>query len=221
MSDPPLAPIAPPLLPLQVRALTLVIDGNRLLKDMTFELVSPGTTVIMGPNGAGKSLLLRTLHGLLQPTSGSVTWGGTQIDHRVTRRQAMVFQRPVLLRRTARDNIAFAQKTRGESDAGVIDDLLERVRLTGHGMTPARKLSGGEQQRLALARALATAPEILFLDEATASLDPVSTRIIEDIVTTDASKGMKVIFVTHNRHQAERLASDILFLSDGEVCEHT
>ncbi|MEL7543761.1 MAG: ATP-binding cassette domain-containing protein, partial [Pseudomonadota bacterium] len=157
----------------------------------------------------------------LKPTSGAVSWGGAPIDTVLARRQAMVFQRPVLLRRTARDNIAFAQKTRGLPDNDAIDELLARVHLDGHDMTPARKLSGGEQQRLALARALATEPEILFLDEATASLDPVSTRIIEDIVTSCARNGLKVIFVTHNRHQAERLADDVLFLSEGQVCEHS
>ncbi|MEL6288662.1 MAG: ATP-binding cassette domain-containing protein [Pseudomonadota bacterium] len=201
--------------------LTLAINDKALLRGVNLTIDDPGITVIMGPNGAGKSLMLRVLHGLLLPTTGVVTWAGRPPDDDVRHRQAMVFQRPVLLRRSARANLRFAQDVVGERDDARTDALLDAVRLGDRAESPARKLSGGEQQRLSLARALATRPDVLFLDEATASLDPYSTRIIEEIVRETAGRGTKVIFVTHNLHQAERLADDVVFLSRGKVAEHT
>ncbi len=208
------------VLPLDVRDLRLNIAGQNLLDGLDLELAGNGISVVMGANGAGKSLLLRCLHGLIVPTSGRISWGGITMSPEVRRRQAMVFQRPVLLRRTVSGNVRFAQKAQQIEDDGAIHALLEAVRLDEIADRPARKLSGGEQQRLALARALATRPDVLFLDEPTANLDPASTRIIEDLVTAVSEQGVKVVFVTHNIHQAQRLADDLVFLSAGAVCEH-
>jgi tungstate transport system ATP-binding protein len=182
----------------------------------------PGApTVLVGPNGSGKSTLIRIAMGLLQPTSGSITWGGRSDDD--GQRRAMVFQRPIMLRRSAGANIVYALKSRRvESDRGTRDvaALLQRVGLEGLGNRPARRLSGGEQQRLALARALARAPEILFLDEPTANLDPASTKSVEDIVRSTAASGVKVVMATHDLGQARRLAGDVVFLVRGRVAEH-
>lgn len=208
------------LLPLAVDELQLTLGGQHLLRGVSLKLATSGVTVIMGPNGAGKSLLLRCLHGLLPPSSGTITWGKVASTDLARRRQAMVFQRPVLLRRSVLANVHFAQKAQSIVDDAAALALLKAMRLGDIVDRPARKLSGGEQQRLALARALATRPDVLFLDEPTASLDPSSTRIIEDSVMMAAKGGIKVIFVTHNLHQAQRLADDIVFLADGVVCEH-
>jgi tungstate transport system ATP-binding protein len=175
----------------------------------------------MGPNGAGKSLLLRLLHGLIEPASGTVTWGGQAIDEAVRRRQAMVFQRPVLLRRSVAANIDFVLKLRGEKDVPRRREILELAGLSGHADQPARLLSGGEQQRLALARALATEPEILFMDEPTANLDPASTLRIEEIVMQARDSGTKIIFITHDIGQARRLAGDVVFMHRGRILEHS
>jgi tungstate transport system ATP-binding protein len=175
----------------------------------------------MGPNGAGKSLLLRLLHGLLVPTSGVVLWGGRPLDAPLRRRQAMVFQRPVLLRRSAAANVRFALRLRGREQPGRVSDLLGEVGLEAQAGQPARLLSGGEQQRLSLARALAVEPMVLFLDEPTASLDPASTAAIEAIVKRARLRGTKIIFVTHDVGQARRLADDVVFLNQGRVVEHT
>ncbi|MEQ8709113.1 MAG: ATP-binding cassette domain-containing protein [Rhodospirillales bacterium] len=198
--------------------LTLVIDGKRLIDQIGFTLGQQSRTIILGPNGAGKSLLLKLMHGLIAPTDGAVRWqpqpdGGP-------RRQAMVFQRPVLLRRSVAANLDFVLKRQGKADiADRREALLDRIGLSDKAGQAARLLSVGEQQRLALARALATEPEILFLDEATASLDPSSVLKIEQIVQEASAAGVKVIFVTHDLGQARRLADDVLFLHRGRIGE--
>ena len=143
------------------------------------------------------------------------------MTRQVRERQALVFQRPVLLRRSVEANIAFVLNLRPAKGAcrHEISALLDRVGLAGREKTPARLLSGGEQQRVALARALASKPGMLFLDEATANLDPASTLIIEDIVRDETRTGTKIIFVTHDLAQARRLANDIVFLHRGRIAE--
>ena len=212
---------APRLLPLAARGITLDVDGHRLLDGVDLAVPASNLTVIMGPNGAGKSLLLRILHGLIEPTGGTVSWNGEPPTDAVRRRQAMVFQRPVLLRRSAAANIDFVLAHRGGRDAAMRDALLDRVGLLDRADVAARRLSGGEQQRLALARALATEPEILFLDEPTANLDPASTLRIEEIVLGARAAGIGVMLVTHDLGQARRLADEIVFLHHGRVREQT
>lgn len=207
-------------LPVEVRGLTLAVMGRNLIDGINLTLSSAGTTVVMGPNGAGKSLLLRLLHGLVTPTSGLIFYAGALLSPAVRARQSMVFQSPVLLRRSVAANIDFVLRTRGVFDAARRDALLAQVGLLAHRAQPARMLSGGEQQRLALARALATGPEVLFLDEATASLDPTSVLKIEEIVSDAASRGIKIIFITHDIAQARRLAKDVVFLHRGRIAEH-
>ena len=182
-----------------------------------------GITVILGPNGAGKSLLLRLIHGLIEPTEGVILWGNVPMDDEIRRRQAMVFQKPVLLRRTAAANVAYALGLRGIARSERATRALQALELAGlqhHAFTPARVLSGGEQQRLCLARALSLDPEVLFLDEPTASLDPASTLAIERLLIDAKHRGIKVIVVTHDVGQARRLAHDIIFLHHGRLIEH-
>lgn len=209
-----------PLLPVETRGLFLSIDGNKLVDGIDLRLTAGKLTVILGQNGAGKSLLLRLLHGLSPPTGGEILFGGQPMDESIRRHQAMVFQRPVLLRRSVAANIDFVLNLRGDAGAGRRDALLAEVGLSDKAKQPARLLSGGEQQRLSLARALAHDPKILFMDEPTASLDPASVIMIERIVRAIQGRGAKVVFVTHDLHQARRLAGDILFMHRGRVAEH-
>lgn len=205
----------------ETRGLVYRAGQRALIEHLDLRIPAAGVTVIMGPNGAGKSLLLRLLHGLLPPSAGSIQWHGRALDDAVRRRQAMVFQRPVLLRRSVAANVRFALKIRGKATPGRIEQLLDEVGLAGRAGQPARLLSGGEQQRLTLARALATEPRVLFLDEPTASLDPASTAAIESIVRHAHDRGTKIVFVTHDLGQAHRLADDVIFLNGGRLAEHT
>ncbi len=189
--------------------------GNRRVGPLDLDLPATGITVLMGPNGAGKSLLLRLLHGLITPTAGQIKIS--------TDRQAMVFQKPVMLRRSVAENLIFVLKRRHPRAEveGRCRNILREIDLEARAGQPARALSGGEQQRLALARALATEPELLFLDEPTASLDPASTLAIEATVMRAAAEGTKVVLVTHDTGQARRVAGDVVFLHKGMVCEHS
>ncbi len=204
---------------LRFDGVTFSNEDKVLLGPCSFTLDGPGPTLVMGPNGAGKSLLLRLAHGLLTPTRGQIAWStGTRP------RQAMVFQQPVLLRRSALANLVHAlavnnvpRKTR----ATLARDALERFGLTASTNTPARVLSGGEQQRLALARAWVLSPQVLFLDEPTSALDPAAIKAVEAAVQEFHQRGTRIVMTTHDLHQARRLAGDVLFLSSGEVREHT
>ena len=212
-----------PLLPLELRGLTYAVNGKRLIDAIDLTLEDRGITAIMGPNGAGKSVLLRLLHGLLVPTGGEVLWAGKPLDREVARRQAMVFQKPVLLRRSAAANIRYALGLRGiDRNARSIraDEALKLAGLEAHATTPARVLSGGEQQRLCLARALSLEPDILFLDEPTSSLDPASTLAIEALLIDAQRRGIKIVVVTHDVGQARRLGQDVVFLHHGRLIEH-
>lgn len=205
----------------EARALSYRAGGKTLVDAIDLSIAAGTRTVIMGPNGAGKSLLLRLLHGLLEPNEGEIRWNGRPLDTQVRQEQSMVFQRPVLLRRSVAANIRFALKLRHRADADEVERLLQEVGLADRATQAARLLSGGEQQRLTLARALATQPRVLFLDEPTASLDPKATAAIEAIVTRAHQRGTKILFVTHDIGQAHRLADDVIFLNHGRVTEHT
>ena len=211
------------LLPLELKGLSLVAGGRRLIDGVDLSLEYPGISVIMGPNGAGKSLLLRLMHGLMAPTKGDILWAGIPMNGQIRRRQAMVFQKPVLFRRTAAANITHALGLRGvvrSERRPRAYQALQLAGLEGRASTPARVLSGGEQQRLCLARALSLIPDVLFLDEPTASLDPASTLAIERLLIDAQHRGIKVIVVTHDVGQARRLAQDVIFLHHGKVIEH-
>ena len=217
------APSAGGLLPLELRHLSLETGGRRLIDRIDLKVRDRGITVILGPNGAGKSLLLRLMHGLIEPSEGFILWGNAPMDDKIRRRQAMVFQKPVLLRRSAAANVAYALGLRGIARSERATQALQALELAGlehHAFTPARVLSGGEQQRLCLARALSLDPEVLFLDEPTASLDPASTLVIERLLIDAKHRGIKVIVVTHDVGQARRLAHDIIFMHHGRLIEH-
>jgi tungstate transport system ATP-binding protein len=202
---------------LEARDLTVVLGGLRALDGLSLTLEPGVRTVVLGHNGAGKSVLLRTLHGLIAPTGGTVSW-------RRPTRQAMVFQRPVMLRRSALANIRYALAVNGVAEperTRIASAALARVGLERIAYRPARVLSGGEQQRLALARAWALKPEILFLDEPTASLDPGATAEIERVIASIAAEGTRIVMTTHNLGQARRLADEIVYIHAGRVVERT
>ncbi len=209
------------LLPGEACGLVYRVGETRLVDGIDLTISGGSLTVLMGPNGAGKSLLLRLLHGMLTPTAGQVLWAGQRLSDELRMRQAMVFQRPVLLRRSVAANIRFVLNLRRDAGLRPPEEILREVGLASQADQPARLLSGGEQQRLSLARALALEPEVLFLDEPTASLDPASTAAIEGIVKKAHARSTKIVFVTHDIGQARRLADDVVFLDGGRLAEHT
>ena len=209
------------MLPLALDQVCFAVNGRVIIDRVSIEITEGPRTIILGPNGAGKSVLMRLCHGLLQATSGTIAWHGAVNGHR---RQAMVFQRPIMLRRSALANIVYGLKLAGIAPGERelrARDVLEAVGLAHVSHQPARVLSGGEQQRLALARAWALGPEVLFLDEPTANLDPGATRDVETLIGQIHAGGTKIVMTTHNLGQARRLGDEILFLNQGRLVEQT
>jgi tungstate transport system ATP-binding protein len=213
--------VAGSILPLTLRDLCFAAGGRDIIQRISATIDAGPATIILGANGAGKSVLMRLMHGLLQPTSGEVAWDAAEAG-RIRRGQAMVFQRPIMLRRSALANILYALELArvpaAEREAQALEALRE-VGLADVAHRPARVLSGGEQQRLALARAWALHPEVLFLDEPTANLDPGATREIENVIKAFDASGTKIIMSTHNLGQARRLGDEVLFLHQGRLAE--
>ena len=209
------------ILPLVLRDACFGVGGRAIIDRVSAEIGAGPSTIILGANGAGKSVLMRLMHGLLSLTSGEIAWSDPDPERR-RRQQAMVFQRPVLLRRGALANIVYALKVarvpRAERERLAVE-ALEGVGLLHLAQRPARVLSGGEQQRLALARAWALHPEVLFLDEPTASLDPSATREIERVIQAFDAAGTKIIMATHNLGQVRRLGDEVLFIHRGRLVE--
>lgn len=209
------------ILPLTLREVSFVAGGRTIIDRVSFELGAGARTVIVGANGAGKSVLMRLMHGLLRPTSGEISWAERDPE-RLRRRQAMVFQRPVMLRRSALANIVYALKLAGHAEPEKAAlAALENVGLSGLAPRPARVLSGGEQQRLAIARAWSLRPQVLFLDEPTAALDPTARSAIETAIEAIHAEGTKIVMITHNLGQARRLGDEVLFIHQGRLVEHS
>jgi tungstate transport system ATP-binding protein len=202
------------ILPLRLENVVYAATGQLIIDRITLEIGAGPSTIILGANGAGKSVLMRLMHGLLQPSSGSIIWNGTD----ARRRQAMVFQRPIMLRRSALANVVYALKLARQPE-NLAMEALKEVGLAHLAHRPARVLSGGEQQRLALARAWALHPEVLFLDEPTANLDPSATREIETIIKAFDASGTKIVMATHNLGQARRLGDEVIYVHQGRVVE--
>ena len=212
--------VSPSILPLKLENASVRKRGKVILDDISTELTPVGFTVVMGPNGSGKTTLLRLMHGLERPRSGSVKWSVT--DEAARSRQAFVFQTPVMLRRSVLDNIAYPLIAHGEARATAREHASTWAADVGLGASlslNARHLSGGERQKLAIARALIVKPEVVFLDEPTTNLDGQSMKEIEAILLTANQNGTRVILTTHDIGQARRLATDILFLNKGKLCE--
>ena len=210
------------ILPLAFEAVSYEVRGVRLLAGVSFVLGAGPCSVILGPNGAGKSLVLRLADGLLAPTAGRVRWLGPGAA-RAARARALVFQRPVLLRRSAAANVDYALRLRGlpaQERARRAERVLAATGLEGLAGRPARRLSGGEQQRLALARAWALEPEVLLLDEPASALDPAASRALEEAIRAIRAEGTKIVMTTHDLAQAERMADEVLFLYRGRLLEH-
>ena len=218
------ATFAHAVLPITARGVVVARAGRNVIDGIDLTLSGAGVTAILGPNGAGKSMLLRVLDGLVAPDRGAVEWSGRRPDRARAPCIGFVFQKAVLLRRSVRANVEYALATigmRGAARRARAGDVLEAASLHHLADRPARLLSGGEQQRLALARALSTEPQALFLDEPTSSLDPAATLAIEALIDSARHDGMTVALVTHDIAQARRLADDVAFVHHGRIAERS
>lgn len=208
------------VLPIVLQDVVFRPGGRGVIDGLSATIASRGVTAIVGPNGAGKSVTLRLLDQLIEPDAGSIRFGErppAQV------RRAFVFQRPGLVRASVARNVALAlapQRLSRQEKKARVEAALRRVGLHERAEDPARKLSGGEQQRLALARAWAIEPEVLLLDEPTANLDPGATEAIETLIAAMANASTKVILVSHHLGQVARLAEDVLVLAAGRAVEH-
>ena len=208
------------LFPLKVIGAQTRRRGKVLVGPVDLDLKGDGTTVIIGPNGSGKTTLLRLLHGTARLNAGTIDWH--QPIETVREAQSFVFQRPVMLRRSVLDNIAYPQLIRGVAKPDALAEArtwAERVGLGDMLKRAATSLSGGEQQKLALARAFITDPQVVFLDEPCASLDGRATAEIEAILRDQKARGTRFIMSTHDMGQARRLADEVVFLRGGQVHE--
>ena len=184
-------------------------DHQLLLNDISVRIIRGNITMVLGHNGAGKTLLLSALHGLITPQHGTISGPSRQ-------KQKMVFQKPVLLRRSARDYFEFLCPGLDDS---TMQNWFQKAQLGPRMNTPARQLSGGESQKLALIGALASQPDLLFLDEPTAHLDFESIRFIEAQIIAARKSGTSIVMTSHNRTQAERLAEHVIFMENGKIVE--
>lgn len=210
------------LFPLSVKDALVKRQGKRLVGPVSLDMKDLGMTVVMGPNGAGKTTFLKMVHGLERLSSGSVSWACPSAEAR--RLQAFVFQTPILLRRSVVENVAYPLQLKGIPRKEALREAAQRlddIGLSSLANQAANRLSGGEKQKLAIARALITDPKLLILDEPCASLDGRSMREIEAILKDTRNKGTRILISTHNIGQAKRLADEVLFVAGGEICEYS
>lgn len=208
------------ILPLNVKNAFVKKRGKRIIGPIDVQLSTKGFTMVMGPNGSGKTTLLRLLHGLENPREGKLKWNGNIESVRLE--QSFVFQTPIMLRRTAIENIIYPLKLRGipnDIATKIANEWISKINLENSSNVNARFLSGGEKQKLAIARALATKPQLLFLDEPTANLDGSATKEIEKLLQEAHKAGTRLIMTTHDMGQGKRLADDVIFLYRGTIHE--
>ncbi|MEM9432979.1 MAG: ATP-binding cassette domain-containing protein [Pseudomonadota bacterium] len=206
------------IFPVQLDDVCVRRRGARILGPVSVEIGGSGLTAILGPNGSGKTTFLRVLHGLERLSAGRLQW---QIATREAQsRQAYVFQTPIMMRRSVRDNLAYPLQLLGVSKSEVsaaCETWADRIGLSDALERSATRLSGGEKQKLALARGLIRRPEVLFLDEPSTNLDGRATREIEALLRDALEAGTRIIMATHDLGQARRLASDVHFLLTGRI----
>lgn len=209
------------LLPLTVSRACVGRGAKRRIGPIDLTLDGTGTSIVIGPNGSGKTTLLRMLHGLARLSDGQIRWTCALEEARA--KQGFVFQTPIVMRRSVLENVAYPLIVVGSTRRAALEQAgawLERVGLEHAAARDATRLSGGERQKLALARVLIRQPEVLFLDEPCAALDGRATREIETILQDAAAAGTRLIMSTHDMGQARRLAREVIFVLGGQVHEH-
>jgi tungstate transport system ATP-binding protein len=211
---------------MEIRGLCMSYGLAEILKDISLCVEKGEVLGLIGPTGSGKTTLLRLIALLEEPEQGSMIFDSVEITAqpekerlRMRRRMAMVFQKPVMFKASVQENISYGLKIRGRGDTLKVKDALDAVGLQGYESRDAATLSGGEMQRIALARALVLEPELLLLDEPTANLDPKSAASIDGIIRSLRDNGTAVIMATHSMLQCRRLADRVAVLVGGKLVE--
>jgi tungstate transport system ATP-binding protein len=208
---------------LQLSEIKKCYRSVKALDSVSLEMEGGKIIVFLGFNGAGKSTLMRILSGLENPDSGTILFNNQNTDAKTLRQiSTLVFQKTIMFTMNVYDNLAYGLKIRmvpKEEIAKRIPEALQAVRLSGFEKRRAKKLSGGEQQRIALARAFLLDPSVLFLDEPTANLDPNSATIIEKAIIDKKNSQRIIVMATHNLNQARRMADEIVHIHNGEIVE--
>ncbi len=204
------------MFPLIAENLMVEFQGKHILGPINLQIDKGDIAVILGPNGSGKTSLLKALHGILKLKLGTVRWSCLETES--IGKQMFVFQTPIMLRRSVFENLTYPlllRKISKEQANHQAAQWLDRIDLRASMQVPATRLSGGEKQKLALARALITEPEMLFLDEPCASLDGKTTYEIESLLQSCVANGTTIMMSTHDIGQAKRLAKNVYFLNKG------
>ena len=209
---------------LRLDHVTLDIKGRRILDDLSFGVAAGDIVGIAGPSGAGKSSLLRLLNLLRSPSAGTIAYKGRPLDQyepaQLRREVGYVLQKPYLFGGAVRDNLEYAYRVwRQKPDPQEISAYLERVNLPVSILDKTKnEMSGGEQQRVALVRSLLAKPQVLLLDEVTASLDETNTLLLEQLIRTEwSARSITVLFISHQPAQLRRLAKSVLVLEAGRL----
>jgi len=212
----------------EIKNLVKNYDGRNII-DISFSLQKGGITGLLGPNGSGKTTLLEMLAFLTQPTSGDILYKGARIDFGksdlvdLRKNVVLLHQKPILFSTTVHNNVEFPlgiRNVKRSERQKIIDQLLVMVGMERFSRAKAHKLSGGETQRVAIAQALACSPEVILMDEPTASIDIENRVIVEGIIQEiNRTKGISVIFTTHDSNQAARLADNVMYLNEGRLVD--
>lgn len=205
------------MFPLTLDQVVVRRRGKVVIGPVDLTVDQGGPLIVLGPNGSGKTTLLRVMHGIERINDGAVNW---TTDH--PERHAFVFQSPIIMRRSVFENLAYPLRLLRRPKTEISEAVhhwITRIGLENRGASSASRLSGGERQKLALARALIRKPDVLFLDEPCANLDGHATLEIEALLQETVTAGTRLIMATHDMGQARRLAQDIVFMLGGKVHE--
>ena len=207
------------IFPLNIKNLNYMSKDKKILKDINLITSEKKITIIAGNNGSGKSTLLKILHGIIQHTSGTISWGEIPV-HEVRKKQSMVFQNPILLNRTTFENIMYVAKRKNIETNESVDKIIKQLNLESIINIESKYLSGGEKQKVAIAMSIISNPKIIFLDEPTSQLDPVYKNEIENIITNLSENNTKIFMTSHDIAQIDRIGKEIIFLDGGEIIFH-
>lgn len=208
------------ILPLKVKNLNYIVNGKNILKNINIECNNNNVTIVAGNNGSGKSTFLKILHGLIKThNNNKIKWGEFYISD-IKREQSMVFQTPILLNRTAYENLLYVAKKKNITEKNYVDKIIDKLNIKNISNVNTKYISGGERQKVAIGMSIIGNPKIIFLDEPTSQLDPAYKNDIENIINELSYNKVKIFMTSHDISQIKRIGSEIIFMDNGEIIYH-